>query len=39
MTKPMEKGFLKGDETGELHLDDQMLRMLVILDRAGAFGM
>ena len=34
--KLTDKGFLKGDETG-LSLDDSMLRILVILDRAGVF--
>lgn len=38
VTKLMNKGYLKGDDEGKLNLDDNMLRMLVILDRAGAFG-
>ena len=35
--KLCEKGLLKGDEKGELGLDDNMLRMLVISDRAGLY--
>ena len=35
--KLMQKGVLKGDETGNLNLDENMLRTLVILDRAGIF--
>ena len=38
ITKLMKKGFLKGDENGKLGLDDNMLRMLVINDRAGIYG-
>ena len=30
-------GVLKGDELGRLNLDDTMLRILVVLDRAGVF--
>ena len=37
ITKLMSKGFLKGDEEGKLNLDDNMLRMLVINDRAGLY--
>lgn len=35
--KLMKKGILKGDEKGNLNLDENMLRTLVILDRAGIF--
>lgn len=38
ITKLMDKGFLKGDEEGRLNLDENMLRMLVINDRAGVYG-
>lgn len=38
VTKLMRKGYLKGDEEGKLNLDDNMLRMLVINDRAGLYG-
>lgn len=37
ISKLIEKGILKGDERGNLNLDDNMLRMFVILDRAGIF--
>ena len=37
ITKLMDKGFLKGDEEGKLNLDENMLRMLVINDRAGLY--
>ena len=37
VTKLMEKGLLKGDEEGKLNLDENMLRMLVINDRAGLY--
>lgn len=37
--KLTQKGFLKGDESGQLNLSEDMCRMLVILDRAGAFGL
>jgi hypothetical protein len=37
VTKLMDKGFLKGDEEGKLNLDENMLRMLVINDRAGLY--
>jgi len=36
--KLMDKGYLRGNEKGELGLDDNLLRVLVMLDRAGAFG-
>ena len=35
--KLMDRGYLKGTDEG-LGLDDAMLRVLVMLDRAGAFG-
>lgn len=35
--KLMDKGYLKGDNNGCLNLTDDMLRILVILDRSGAF--
>lgn len=35
--KLMNKGYLKGDSSGNLNLTDDMLRILVILDRSGAF--
>ena len=35
--KLMDKGYLRGTDEG-LGLDDAMLRVLVMLDRAGAFG-
>jgi hypothetical protein len=38
ITKLMAKGYLKGDEEGKLNIDDNMLRMLVINDRAGIYG-
>lgn len=37
--KLLEKEFLKGDGNGQLALSEDMCRMLVILDRAGAFGL
>lgn len=37
VTKLMQKGYLKGNDKGELNLDDNMLRMLVINDRAGLY--
>ncbi len=37
VTKLVDRGFLKGDEEGKLNLTDDMLRILVVLDRAGAF--
>ena len=36
--KLMEKGLLKGNENGELGLTNDLLRMLVINDRAGVYG-
>ena len=38
VTKLMRKGYLKGDNDGKLMLDDNMLRILVINDRAGIYG-
>lgn len=38
VTKLMNKGYLKGDNEGKLNLDDDMLRILVINDRAGIYG-
>lgn len=38
VTKLMNKGYLKGDNEGKLNLDDNMLRILVINDRAGIYG-
>lgn len=38
ITKLIEKGYLKGEGDGKLNLDDNMLRMLVINDRAGIYG-
>ena len=35
--KLLQKGYLKGDQNGQLNLSEDMCRMLVILDRAGAF--
>lgn len=35
--KLVNKGYLNGNEKGELNLDDNMLRMLVINDRAGVY--
>ena len=37
ISKLYDKGYLKGDEEGNLNLDMNMLRILVILDRSGAF--
>lgn len=37
ITKLMNKGYLKGDTEGKLMLDTDMLRILVILDRAKVF--
>lgn len=36
--KLLSKGYLKGDQNGQLNLSEDMCRMLTILDRAGAFG-
>ena len=38
VNKLMRKGHLKGDDEGKLNLDDNMLRILVINDRAGIYG-
>jgi len=38
ITKLVTKGYLTGDDTGDLRLSDDMLRIFVVLDRAGAFG-
>lgn len=35
--KLLQRGYLKGDEDGQLNLSEDMCRMLVILDRAGSF--
>ena len=37
ITKLMSKGYIKGDSSGNLDLSYDMLRQLVILDRAGIF--
>lgn len=37
ITKLMDKGYLKGDEYGDLKLTETMLRILVINDRAGLY--
>lgn len=37
LTSLVEKGYLKGENGGKLRLTPQMLRTLVILDRAGVF--
>lgn len=36
--KLLSKGYLKGDQNGQLNLSEDMCRILTILDRAGAFG-
>jgi len=36
--KMADKGFLKGNEKGELGLTDELLRIFVINDRAGVYG-
>ncbi len=36
--KLMEKGYLKGDAQGKLGLSQDMMRVLIILDRTGVFG-
>lgn len=36
--KLLDKEYLQGEEEGNLHLSEDMLRTLVILDRAGQFG-
>lgn len=38
ITKLVDKGFLKGDENGKLGLNDELIRMLVVNDRAGIYG-
>lgn len=35
--KLLDKGYLKGENDGHLNLTNNMLRMLVILDRSGSF--
>lgn len=35
--KLLQKGYLKGDQNGQLNLSEDMCRILVILDRAGDF--
>ena len=35
--KLINKGYLKGDSSGKLNLTDDMLRILVILDRSRSF--
>lgn len=37
ISKLIEKGILKGNANGNLNLDDNMLRIFVILDRTGIF--
>ena len=37
ISKLVQKGYLKGGDEGKMMLDDNMLRILVILDRAGTF--
>ena len=37
VTKLVTRGHIKGDENGKLNLDMNMLRMLVINDRAGLY--
>ena len=36
--KLVDKGFLKGDEDGKLGLTYDLMRMLIINDRAGVYG-
>jgi len=38
ISKITRKGYLTGNENGNLQLSDDMLRLFVTLDRAGAFG-
>ncbi|MCR4719714.1 MAG: N-acetylmuramoyl-L-alanine amidase [Firmicutes bacterium] len=38
VVKLKNKGYLHGDEEGKLNLDENILRMLVINDRAGIYG-
>ena len=37
ISKLIKRGVLKGDENGKLNLDNNTLRLLVVLDRAGIF--
>ena len=37
ITKLVDKGFLKGDEEGKLGLTEDLMRLLVINDRAGLY--
>ena len=37
ITKLVDKGFLKGDEEGKLGLTEDLMRLLVIKDRAGLY--
>ena len=36
--KLVDKGLLKGDEEGKLGLTEDLMRMLIINDRAGVYG-
>lgn len=36
--KLVDKGFLKGDEDGKLGLTEDLMRMLIVNDRAGIYG-
>ena len=36
--KLVDKGWLKGNDDGELALSDDMLRIFVVNDRAGMYG-
>ena len=36
--KLVNKGYLKGNEKGELGLNDTMLKIFVVNDRAGLYG-
>ena len=38
ITKLVDKGFLKGDEEGKLRITEDLMRLLVINDRAGVYG-
>lgn len=38
ITKLVDKGFLKGDEEGKLGLTYDLMRMLIVNDRAGIYG-
>ena len=35
--KLVDRGYLKGNENNELGLSDEMIRIYVVLDRAGLF--